>query len=65
MAEGNSAVRAVSRAIDIMLALENGPQGLAKIADATKLTKPTAHRLLATLTLTQLTSIFRDRHVLA
>ena len=54
MAEDNSPVRAVSRAIDILLALEGGPQGLAKIADTTRLTKPTAHRLLATLSIDQL-----------
>jgi IclR family acetate operon transcriptional repressor len=54
MADDNSPVRAVSRAMDLLLALEEGPQSLAKIAEATGLTKPTAHRLLATLFRNQL-----------
>ena len=54
MPDDNSPVRAVSRAIDLLLALEAGPQSLAQIADATGLTKPTAHRLLATLFRNQL-----------
>jgi DNA-binding IclR family transcriptional regulator len=54
MADDTSPVRAVSRAMDLLLALEEGPQSLAKIADATALTKPTAHRLLATLSRNQL-----------
>jgi DNA-binding IclR family transcriptional regulator len=54
MAEDNSPGRAVSRAIDVLLALEDGPQGLAAIADTTGLTKPTAHRLLATMSINQL-----------
>jgi DNA-binding IclR family transcriptional regulator len=40
--------------MDVLLSLEDGPQSLAKIADATGLTKPTAHRLLATLSRNQL-----------
>src|ERR1700753_1569078 len=54
MAEDTSPVRAVTRAMDVLLSLEDGPQSLAKIADATGLTKPTAHRLLATLSRNQL-----------
>lgn len=42
-------VRAVARAVDVLLSLQDGPQSLARIADATSLSKPTAHRLLATL----------------
>jgi DNA-binding IclR family transcriptional regulator len=40
--------------MDLLLSLEDGPQSLAKIADITGLTKPTAHRLLATLSRNQL-----------
>jgi DNA-binding IclR family transcriptional regulator len=40
--------------MDLLLALEEGPQSLAKISEATGLTKPTAHRLLATLFRNQL-----------
>src|ERR1700742_72478 len=54
MAEDTSPVRAVTRAMDVLLSLEDGPQSLAQIADATGLTKPTAHRLLATLFRNQL-----------
>lgn len=54
MADDTSPVRAVTRAMDVLLSLEEGPQSLAKIADATGLTKPTAHRLLATLSRNQL-----------
>jgi DNA-binding IclR family transcriptional regulator len=54
MAEDNSPGRAVSRAIDVLLTLEDGPQGLAEIAGTTGLTKPTARRLLATMSLNQL-----------
>lgn len=54
MADDTSPVRAVTRAMDVLLSLEDGPQSLAKIADATGLTKPTAHRLLATLSRNQL-----------
>jgi DNA-binding IclR family transcriptional regulator len=53
MIDDNSPVRAVTRAIDVLLSLEDGPQSLARIADATSLTKPTAHRLLATLSRSQ------------
>jgi DNA-binding IclR family transcriptional regulator len=54
MTDDTSPVRAVTRAMDVLLSLEGGPQSLAKIADATGLTKPTAHRLLATLSRNQL-----------
>jgi DNA-binding IclR family transcriptional regulator len=54
MADDTSPVRAVTRAMDVLLSLEDGPQSLAKIADATGLTKPTAHRLLATFSRNQL-----------
>jgi DNA-binding IclR family transcriptional regulator len=54
MAEDNSPVRAVTRAIDVLLSLEDGPQSLARIAATTTLTKPTVHRLLATLATRQL-----------
>lgn len=54
MPDDTSPVRAVSRAMDLLLALEAGPRSLAQIADATGLTKPTAHRLLATLFRSQL-----------
>lgn len=47
-------VRAVARAVDVLLSLQHGPQSLGRIADATSLTKPTAHRLLATLSRSQL-----------
>jgi DNA-binding IclR family transcriptional regulator len=53
MVDDNSPVRAVSRAMDVLLALEDGPQSLARIAEATGLTKPTVHRLLATLSRSQ------------
>jgi DNA-binding IclR family transcriptional regulator len=42
-------VRSVARAADILLALEDGPQSLGRIAGRTGLSKPTAHRLLASL----------------
>lgn len=54
MTDDNSPVRSVSRAIELLLSLEDGPQSLARIAEATRLTKPTAHRLLATLARTQM-----------
>jgi DNA-binding IclR family transcriptional regulator len=54
MVDDTSPVRAVTRAMDVLLSLEEGPQSLAKIADVTGLTKPTAHRLLATLSRNQL-----------
>ncbi len=53
MIDDNSPVRAVTRAIDVLLSLEDGPQSLARIAENTGLTKPTAHRLLATLSRSQ------------
>jgi DNA-binding IclR family transcriptional regulator len=37
------------RAIDILLALQHGSTSLARLCERTGLTKPTAHRLLATL----------------
>lgn len=54
MRDDTSPVRAVSRAIEVLLSLEDGPQSLARIAEATGLTKPTVHRLLATLVGSQL-----------
>lgn len=42
-------VRSVSRATDILLVLENGPHSLGRVAERAALTKPTAHRLLASL----------------
>ena len=54
MPDDISPVRAATRAIDILLSLEEGPQSLARIAAETGLTKPTVHRLLATLANRQL-----------
>jgi DNA-binding IclR family transcriptional regulator len=48
-ADDTSPVRAVARAMDVLLSLVDGPLSLARIAERTSLTKPTAHRLLATL----------------
>jgi DNA-binding IclR family transcriptional regulator len=42
-------VKSVARAIDILLALEQGAQSLGKVAERTELSKATAHRLLASL----------------
>jgi len=42
-------VRSVARAVDVLLVLEDGAQSLGKIAQRARLTKPTAHRLLASL----------------
>jgi DNA-binding IclR family transcriptional regulator len=53
MVDDTTPVRAVVRAIDVLLSLQDGPQSLGRIADAASLTKPTAHRLLATLTRSQ------------
>jgi IclR family acetate operon transcriptional repressor len=53
MLEDESPVRAVTRAIAVLLALQDGPQSLGRIAEATGLTKPTVHRFLATLSLSQ------------
>ena len=41
--------RAVSRAMDVLFSLLDGPLSLARIGERTSLSKPTAHRLLATL----------------
>lgn len=49
MIDDEAQVRSVARAIDILLSLESGPLSLAKLADRSGLTKPTVHRLLATL----------------
>jgi IclR family transcriptional regulator, KDG regulon repressor len=42
-------VRSVARATDVLLVLGAGPQSLGRIATRARLTKPTAHRLLASL----------------
>jgi len=47
-------VRSVARAIDILLALQHGTVSLGRIAQRTGLSKPTAHRLLASLAYGQL-----------
>jgi len=47
-------VRSVARAIDILLALQHGTMSLGRIAQRTGLSKPTAHRLLASLSYGQL-----------
>jgi DNA-binding IclR family transcriptional regulator len=47
-------VRSVVRAIDILLALQHGNVSLGRIAQRTGLSKPTAHRLLASLSHGQL-----------
>lgn len=47
-------VRSVVRAADILVALELGPQSLGRVARRTGLTKPTAHRLLASLAYRQM-----------
>ena len=49
MVDDNSPVRAITRAIDVLTSLEDGPQTLARIAERTELSKPTVHRILATL----------------
>jgi DNA-binding IclR family transcriptional regulator len=53
MIDDNLPVRAVTRALDVLMSLEDGPRSLASIAESTSLTKPTAHRLLATLSRSQ------------
>jgi DNA-binding IclR family transcriptional regulator len=53
MLDDESPVRAVTRAIDVLLSLQDGPQSLARIAERTGLTKPTVHRFLATLSRSQ------------
>ena len=47
--EEQGPVRSVARAADILFVLEAGPQSLGRIAQRARLTKPTAHRLLASL----------------
>ena len=47
-------VRSVARAIDILGVLQHGRISLGRIAERTELSKPTAHRLLATLTYGQM-----------
>ena len=47
-------VRSVARAADILLALEDGPKSLGRISQRTGLSKPTAHRLLASLAYRQM-----------
>src|SRR4029077_1750290 len=47
-------VRSVARAADILVALEDGPRSLGRISQATGLSKPTAHRLLASLAYRQM-----------
>lgn len=42
-------VRSVARALDLMTALEDGPQPLGSLALSSRLSKGTAHRILATL----------------
>ena len=48
-ADDGSPVRSVSRALDILFALQHGPQTVAAIARATGLSTVTARRLLSTL----------------
>jgi len=47
--EEQGPVRSVARATDVLLVLGDGPQSLGRIAQRARLTKPTAHRLLASL----------------
>ena len=47
-------VRSVARAADILIALEDGPKSLGRISQQTRLSKPTAHRLLASLAYRQM-----------
>jgi DNA-binding IclR family transcriptional regulator len=54
VADDNTPVQSVVRAADVLLSLLGGPLSLASIADVTGLSKPTVHRLLATLSLSQL-----------
>lgn len=42
-------VRSVARALDLMMVLEDGPQPLGSLARSSRLSKGTAHRILATL----------------
>jgi DNA-binding IclR family transcriptional regulator len=52
--ENQVLVRSVTRAIDILLVLQHGTVSLGRIAELSGLSKPTAHRLLATLSHSQL-----------
>jgi DNA-binding IclR family transcriptional regulator len=54
VADDNTPVQSVVRAADVLLSLLGGPLSLAGIAETTGLRKPTVHRLLATLSLSQL-----------
>jgi DNA-binding IclR family transcriptional regulator len=47
---GKVPVRAVHRAVDVLMELTNGPQTLGALARTTGLSKATTHRLLTTLT---------------
>src|SRR5260221_440881 len=47
--EDQGPVRSVARATDVLLVLGDGRQSLGRIAQRARLTKPTAHRLLASL----------------
>ncbi|MPZ63875.1 MAG: helix-turn-helix domain-containing protein [Propionibacteriales bacterium] len=49
-----SAVRSVTRAVDVLMALTSGPRSLGRLAEETKLSKTTVHRLLASLSHHQL-----------
>ena len=52
--EDHGPVRSVARAADIIVALEDGPKSLGRISQRTGLSKPTAHRLLASLAYRQM-----------
>lgn len=54
VADPDPPVRAIARAIDILVALTRGPLALGAVAEATSLTKGTVHRLLMTLGYQQL-----------
>lgn len=57
--EAGPPVRSVSRALDILFALQHGPQSVGAVARATGLSTVTARRLLATLTYRDL--VVQDR----
>src|SRR5258708_1156877 len=57
--EDQGPVRSVARATDVLLVLGDGPQSLGRIAERARLTKPTAHRLLASLAHRQM--VIQDR----
>ena len=57
--EEQGPVRSVARATDVLLVLGDGPQSLGRIAERARLTKPTAHRLLASLAHRQM--VIQDR----